>query len=429
MSPSYTEGPPGVRAGGVDDVAGRNAGRTSSGARPRRRAHPQPPMLANQLQPPWQRDPTLTAPAADEIVGGTQVEVGEPGDAAGTQPGTQGPPADRGGGDGEHGGVEPGSVDRELRVRLRRVARRRPRPPPGRAASRAAASSASPSSRSCAAVRASASATPPASTSSSSGSTSRRRRTRVKRGSTLCGSSQKVRPCARHAAAVSARRRPSSGRSQGGSQVAHAGQRPGARAAAEAEQHGLGLVVEGVAEQHGRVGVRAGGAQRGVAGPAGGRLEPAAAVDDHAVHGRRNALGGQVGDERGAAFGGAVLQPVVDHRDVHPTGRDGPGGGEQGRRVGTAGARDEQRRRAHRRGQRRRAPAGPPGARRRRRDRRRSPGSRSQTRPPPRRPGRTPRRGDRPCKEGAESASVSSGGARPRGAHRPRRGPLARSAR
>ena len=55
---------------------------------------------------------TLTAPAADEIVGGPQVEIGEPGDAVGAQPGTQGPPADRGRGDGEHGGVEHGGVER-----------------------------------------------------------------------------------------------------------------------------------------------------------------------------------------------------------------------------------------------------------------------------------------------------------------------------
>ena len=178
-------------------------------------------MLADQLQPPWQRDPTLTAPAADEIVGGTQVEVGESGDAAGTQPGTQGPPAHRGRGDGEHGGVEHGGVEHggvssapcSASCASSSAAAARA------STSHAAASRASPSSRNCAAVRASASATPPPSTSSSSGSTSLRRRTRVKRGSTLCGSSQKVRPCDRHAAAVSARRRPSSGRSQGGSQV------------------------------------------------------------------------------------------------------------------------------------------------------------------------------------------------------------------
>ncbi len=98
--------------------------------------------------------------------------------------------------------------------------------------------------------------------------------------------------------------------------------------------------------------MRAGGAQRAVPGAAGGGLETAAAVHDHAVHGRRNALGNEVGDERGAAFGGALLQPVVDHCDVHPTGCDGPGRGEQGRRVGSAGARDEQWCRAHGRGQR-----------------------------------------------------------------------------
>ena len=44
---------------------------------------------------------------------------------------------------------------------------------------------------------------------------------------------------------------------------------------------------------------------------------------------RRNALSGQIGDERGAACGGALLQPVVDHRDMHPAGCDGPGRGER----------------------------------------------------------------------------------------------------
>ena len=64
-------------------------------------------MLANQLQPLRQRNGPLPAPPTDEIVGGAQVEVGEPGDAAGAQPGTQGPSPDRGGGVGEHRGVEP----------------------------------------------------------------------------------------------------------------------------------------------------------------------------------------------------------------------------------------------------------------------------------------------------------------------------------
>ena len=45
-------------------------------------------MLTNQLQPLRQHDRALSAPAADEVVGGAQVEVGEPGDAAGAQPGT-----------------------------------------------------------------------------------------------------------------------------------------------------------------------------------------------------------------------------------------------------------------------------------------------------------------------------------------------------
>ena len=67
------------------------------------------------------------------------------------------------------------------------------------------------------AVRASASATPPPSTSSSSGSTSVRSRVRVNRRSMLCGSCYGVSPSSSHAACVTARRTPSSGRHHGGS--------------------------------------------------------------------------------------------------------------------------------------------------------------------------------------------------------------------
>ena len=94
---------------------------------------------------------------------------------------------------------------------------------------------------------------PPPSTSSSSGSTSRRSRTRVNAGSALCGSCHGVRagrrgrrprcpPGARRAAAgPRAGARP------------HPGDRPRPRSAGQAEQHGLGLVVGGVAEQHRRI--------------------------------------------------------------------------------------------------------------------------------------------------------------------------------
>ena len=68
-------------------------------------------MLTDQLQPLRQRDRPLTAPAADEVVGGTQVEVGEPGGPAGAEPGAQGPPADGGERGAEGGGVEGGGVE------------------------------------------------------------------------------------------------------------------------------------------------------------------------------------------------------------------------------------------------------------------------------------------------------------------------------
>ncbi len=76
--------------------------------------------------------------------------------------------------------------------------------------------------------------------------------TRVKRGSALCGSSQKSRPSTWQAVTVSARRTSSSGRRKSLEGAAHPGQRAAAGAAGQAEQHGLGLVVAGVAEQHGR---------------------------------------------------------------------------------------------------------------------------------------------------------------------------------
>src|SRR5690606_36935829 len=58
---------------------------------------------------------------------------------------------------------------------------------------------------------------------------------------------------------------------------AHPGDRPGSGAAADSEQHRLGLIVEGVSEQH--RGFSAGGGQRLVAGRAGGRLRTAGGAD------------------------------------------------------------------------------------------------------------------------------------------------------
>ncbi len=89
--------------------------------------------------------------------------------------------------------------------------------PTSASACRASSSSVSVSSRSAVAVRASASATPPPSTSSNSGSTSTRSRVRVNRRSALWGSCHGVRPNSAHAAWVSARRTPNSGRYHGGS--------------------------------------------------------------------------------------------------------------------------------------------------------------------------------------------------------------------
>ena len=92
--------------------------------------------------------------------------------------------------------------------------------------------------------------TPPPSTWSSSGSTSRRRRTLVNAGSKLCGSSQNARPVSRQAFSVSERRSSRNGRPHGRRHgvMPGDGARPGA--AAEPEQHGLGLVVRGVGEQY-----------------------------------------------------------------------------------------------------------------------------------------------------------------------------------
>ena len=127
-------------------------------------------------------------------------------------------------------------------------------------------------------MRASAAATPGPSASLETGSASWRTRARAYAGSALCGSSQVGRPAAAQAAPVVARRGRAAGAGSGRATGGHAGQRAGAGAAGQAEQHGLGLVVAGVAEQHrGGAGRSAAASRARVAGVAGGGLGPAAA--------------------------------------------------------------------------------------------------------------------------------------------------------
>ena len=127
--------------------------------------------------------------------------------------------------------------------------------------------------------------------------------------------------------------------------AAHARERARAGPAAEAEQHGFGLVVEGVAEQDRAVGLRAGGAQRGLAGVPRGGLDPAGAGDVDGVDARRDPPLREQRDGGCCAFGRPVLKPVVDDHGqhaVHPADRRGGEG--EGKRVGAAGAADDQRR-------------------------------------------------------------------------------------
>ena len=162
-------------------------------------------------------------------------------------------------------------------------------------------------------MRARVSAIPGPSSASSTGSTRSRTRTRVKPGSRLCGSSQNVQPldpAGRHgvdpAYAEQRAREDAEGR-------AHPLQRPPSRAAGQAEEDGLGLVVQRVPEQH-DADRQAGGdllqdgvprlAGRGLRSQSRGRVDPDAGGDglvdaqrrelgDHPVRlvGRRRAAG------------------------------------------------------------------------------------------------------------------------------------------
>ena len=177
------------------------------------------------------------------------------------------------------------------------------RPSPASAAARhssAASSSAARSACRLSAVRASAAATPGPSSSSSSGRTRCRTRARVNRGSTLCGSSQASMPSAAQAASVCF----AGDAEQRAPELVERGPHPGDRAATGAagqpEQHGLGLVVEGVAEQHDAGPHPVGDlVEHGVPRLPGRGLDPAAArVDVHPDrHGLVRPERGHLGDD------------------------------------------------------------------------------------------------------------------------------------
>ena len=151
-----------------------------------------------------------------------------------------------------------------------------------------------------------------------------------------------------------ARRTPSSGRSHGGVPRAHAGQRARAGAAAEPEQHGLGLVVEGVPEQHRRVRVRAGG----LAARRSGRRRAAASVPPGPATSHRGAPPPSTPERRAAArrwrparSADPSCSPWSTTAACTRPGAQRAGGGEQRAGVGAAGAGDQQRRRRVRLGQ------------------------------------------------------------------------------
>ena len=131
--------------------------------------------------------------------------------------------------------------------------------------------------------------------------------------------------------------------------AAHAGQRPGPASPGEAEEHRLGLVVEGVAEQHRVRAVAVGDLlQDGVAGLPGGGLE-ALALGLDPYPDRRGLVGAQRGhlpDDARGHLGRRLVQAVVDgHAHDRPgTGASlEHGSGQQREGVGTAGARDQDR--------------------------------------------------------------------------------------
>ena len=187
----------------------------------------------------------------------------------------------------------------------------------------ATASRASTSSRSCSAVRASASATPP------DEHVLQQRQHLVAQpdaGEAGVGVVRVVPhgPSPAQAARVVARRTVSSGRSHGGShrrmpaseRAPDPRPRPSSTVSAWSSRvwpSRIGLSGCGRAAQ-----------QRGLAGAAGGRLDPTRPGDVHGVHPRRDPALGQQRDGGRRAFGRPLLEPVVDDRGLHvvrPRGR------------------------------------------------------------------------------------------------------------
>ena len=174
-----------------------------------------------------------------------------------------------------------------------------------------------------------------------------RTRDRAYAGSALCGSRHGSSPSSAQAAGRRPRQR--RGAAAAGDPVRTAiPASDGHRTAGQPEQHGLGLVVQGVPEQHGRPARRsASAAQRRVAGLPGRRLGTLPESLD------LNGLDGDVGDPETGQLGrgllgdlaGAGLQTVVDHDRRHGSRRraaDARRCDGQGQRVGAAGAGHEQ---------------------------------------------------------------------------------------
>ncbi len=123
----------------------------------------------------------------------------------------------------------------------------------------------------------------------------------------------------------------------------HAGERTGAGAARQAQQHGLRLVVAAVPEQHRRGAQPLPGLlQRGVAGGPGSRLRPTGTTHAHGgdLHRRESQAGQGGGDPRGPGRR-PRLEVVVDGdgTGAQPGARRLEGGrGGQGRRVSPSAA-------------------------------------------------------------------------------------------
>ena len=156
---------------------------------------------------------------------------------------------------------------------------------------------------------------------SRNGSTAVRTRERAKDGSAFVGSCQGSRSCAAQISSISFPPQAQEGAQVESAPGRHTGQRPGAGAAGQPQQHLLGLVIQGVAEQH-RVcpGFGGSGVERFVAHRAGGGLRAHAGFRDlHPGDGDGvQPHGAQFSGSRLGDLGRAVLQPVVDDGGAHP---------------------------------------------------------------------------------------------------------------